>query len=72
MEPKNYTIDQVHEAFRNTFLHVGERFFPYPEMGCNQAECEEGVKLDWDTFVENLPTVDSLKRLEEKKMNPIG
>ncbi|KKL20117.1 hypothetical protein LCGC14_2458680, partial [marine sediment metagenome] len=97
-------IGTVEETDTNTTASLPDVGFTTEdfEMGRNQAECEEAVASEWDTFVENLPTVDSpvcywaaplnaficpnhqvpieecpkpvdsLKRLEEKDMKPIG
>lgn len=39
-------------AFWEEFHKSGERFFPYPDMGATEEECERVTTSSWTTFEE--------------------
>jgi len=67
-EPK-FSKEQVRLAFWKTFHESGEIFFPYPDMGEDEEDCELFTNEMWEDFFSNLNALNDADDLIEEIEN---
>ena len=53
-EESHFTLEQIKQAFWDTFYGVGEVWFPYEGQFWDDDECESAVDNRFQDFMENL------------------